>query len=126
MDVITHVTDLLAFREEAKLLAGKTDELGRVLVPQLKYNADTDELTYGVTKIPVLYSGVESLTLIRIDSDAQLQYFDYMIRLGECIGGEYVFDSTEKQAEYERVRGDLNYTVDGEKFTKPYQIGVFL
>lgn len=129
MDVITYVDDLQAFRTEAKALVGATDELGNVLVPQLQYDAESDTLTYGVTMIPVLYDGNESITLIRIDDDSQLQYFTHMGRLGECANNSYVFDSPEAQAIYERVRGELTQTVeiDGEQvqITKPYMIGVF-
>ena len=125
MDVITYVDDLQAFRAEAKVLAGAVDELGNKLVPQLHYNADTDELIYGVTMIPVLYEGNESVTLIRIDSDAQLAYFNHMSRLGECVNNQYVFDSPEAQATYERIRGDLTFEIDGVQYSRPYMIGVF-
>lgn len=132
MDVITHVTDLLAFRAEAIALAGQTELVGmeeRLIVPELSYDAETQELVYNVTKIPVLYTGsgtIESLTLIRAASDEQLSHFTHMTRLGVCVNGEYVFDSPEAQAEYDRVRGDLTFIVDGEEYTKPYKIGVFL
>jgi len=129
MDVITHVDDLEAFRAEAIALIGQTDELENVLVPQLSIDENGD-LIYGVTKIPVLYEGLESLTLIRIDSDDQLQYFNHMVRLGECINGAYVFDDAAAQATYERVRGDSTVTYtdengDEQTFNKPYMIGVF-
>jgi len=130
MDVITHVSDLALFREEAKVLAEATNEDGSKLIPALSYNAETDELVYGVTKIPVVYSMPESVTLIRADDDSDLDHFEHFHRLGECFNNEYVFDTPEAQATYERVRGDLTVTYtdeDGNEQTyqKPYMIGVF-
>lgn len=130
MDVITHVSDLLAFREEAKVLAKQTDKWGNPLVKGLSYNEETDELVYGVTKIPVFYSMPESVTLIRTDDDSDLNYFQHFHRLGECVNGEYIFDSPEAQAAYERVRGDRTVTVTDDEgntymYTEPYMIGVF-
>ena len=135
MDVITHVDDLYAFREECINLVDQTDEDGKKLVPQLRIDEDSQDIVYGVTKIPVLYKQesedlTESLTLIRIDSDDQLQHFDHMHRLGECVAGNYVFDDDAAQATYERVRGDLTFTYtddEGNEQTgsKPYMIGVF-
>ena len=139
MDVITHVSDLQAFRDEAKILAKATktvtgedgvSELEVKLVPDLSYYEETDELVYGVTKVPVFYSMPESVTLIRTNDDSELSYFEHFHRLGECINGEYVFDSPESQETYERVRGDLTATYTDENgneqtYTKPYMIGVF-
>lgn len=131
MDVITYVNDLLAFRAEAIALVGQTDALGNLFVPQLRYDAEDEALHYGVSKIPVHYSGAESLTLIRIASDAQLQHFNHMTRLGVCADGVYVFDSPEAQATYERVRGNLTFAYldeNGEEqvMNRPYEIGIFL
>lgn len=139
MDVITHVSDLEAFREEAKILAKATKTIKDVdgvterevkLIPTLTYDEETDELIYGVTKIPVFYSMPESVTLIRTDDDSELDYFEHFHRLGECVNNEYVFDTPEAQTTYERVRGDLTGTYiddDGNEqtYTKPYMIGVF-
>ena len=130
MDVITHVSDLQAFREEAKLVAKMINREGGKLVADLSYDEDADELVYGVTKIPVFYSNPESVTLIRANDDSDLDYFEHFHRLGECINNEYVFDSPEAQATYERVRGDLTGTYideDGNEhtYTKPYMVGVF-
>ena len=123
MDVITYVDNLLAFREEAKALAIEG------IVPDLSYNEETDSLVYGVDKTPVHYNGNESITLIRIDSDRDLDHFSHMSRLGECINGQYVFDSANTQETYERVYSTDPYTVemDEESLTvvPPYMIGVF-
>lgn len=134
MDVITHVTNLDEFRAEAKQLAFAVDEQGRKLVKDLYYNEETDELIYGVSKIPVIYkegTPVESITLIRAEDDSDLAHFNYMVRLGKCVDGEYIFDTPEAKAEYERVHDTSSYVEtapDGSEVevTKPYQIGVFL
>lgn len=130
MDVITHVSHLNHFRQEAKILAKTTTEGGEPLIPDLSYNEEEDELVYGVTKIPVFYSMPESVTLIRTESDHELQYFNYMHRLGVCVNDEYIFDSPEAQSTYERVKGNLTVTYTDETGTeqtyeKPYKIGVF-
>jgi len=130
MDVITHVSDLEAFREEAKILAGAVDDEGSKLIPDLFYDPEADELIYGVTKIPVHYSTPESVTLIRAEDASDLDHFLHFHKLGECINNEYVFDSEDARLTYERVRGPLEVTyVDetGETVTyrRPYMIGVF-
>lgn len=130
MDVITHVTDLTAFRLECVALIGELDVEGDLKVPELSYDAETETLIYGVTKIPVVYGDNETLCLLRVADDSQLEHFEYMVRLGEFTNGDYVFDSDVDQAVYERVRGPLEvaYTDDeGQERTyyKPYMIGIF-
>ena len=123
MDVITYVDDLILFREEAKALAQTGD------INDLSYDAETDALIYGVDKTPVHYNGNRSVTLIRVDSDEDLQHFNHMTRLGECVNGEYVFDSEQSEAIYDQVYDSSPYTIniDGElvTVTPPKMIGVF-
>lgn len=123
MDVITYVDDLILFREEAKVLAQTGD------INDLSYDAENDTLIYGVDKTPVYYNGNKSITLIRVDSDEDLQHFNHMTRLGECINGEYVFDDSSKQAVYESIYDTTPklVNVDGDvvEVSPPYMIGVF-
>lgn len=123
MDVITHVSDLALFREEAKVLARTGNING------LSYDAETDTLIYGVDKTPVHYNGNQSITLIRVESDSDLQHFSHMSRIGECVNNEYVFDSEQLEAIYDQVYDSSPYTIniDGElvTVTPPKMIGVF-
>ena len=49
-----------------------------------------------------------------------------MERLGGCVDKQYIFDSEECEAIYDRVNGPLELIdSDGEKYFKPRVIGVF-
>ena len=124
-DIITYIPDLTLFRVEAK---------AKALSKIHGFNFDDDgNIIYNVVKIPVHYNddGIRSLCLVRLVTQKDINAFDMLLsceRIGECIAGEYVFD-TGKQAIYEDVRGDLSYTYIDEDSTeitstKPYMIGV--
>lgn len=123
MDVITYVSNLESFRREARKLAQSG------IVKDLSYNEQTDTLIYSVDKTPVYYQGNESVTLIRVENDQDLEHFEYMERLGECIDDEYMFDNENSKMKYESVVNTIPYTVDidGELITvvPSYEIGVF-
>lgn len=126
MDILTHIPDLTAFRAEALAHAG--DEAS----PAKQWFSLDDEgtLSYSATKIPVHYSGNESVCLIRVADDSSLTHITTMNRLGVCEGGQYVFDSPEAQATYERLYDTKPRMVNDEEgnqmeYTPPYMIGVF-
>lgn len=108
MDVITHVSDLTAFRAEALALADVDSSPF--------FTDDEGGLLYDCLKTPVHYLGNESLSLIRAVDDSQLDGLVNIHRIGLCINNEYVFDSDADKATYDRVRGGV----------LPYMIGVFI
>ena len=86
MDIIVYIPNMINFRIEAKsnaesgIMGFSIDETGGV--------------SYNVSKIPVVYSGLESVCLIRVNDDEK-EVFDAMttcFKLGECVNSEYVFD----------------------------------
>lgn len=81
-------------------------------------------------RTPVVYNGDESVCLIRMRNGNELELFENLERLGECIDNEYIFDSPEAQAIYERIYDTTTRMIDdGEvgqiEYTPPYKIGVF-
>lgn len=124
MDIITYIPDLTAFRAEASSKAN--DNISGFVM-------DDGKVTYTVGKIPVHYSGNESLCLIRLNMQDEIDIFESMascFRLGVCEGNSYIFDSSEDEAIYDRVypRTPVVMTdTDGVEYTKvyPYKIGVF-
>ena len=104
-DIITHVPDLDIFRAE---VAGSS-----------LFYAENDSVTFTKTSVPVQYNGDESVCLIRLN-DSELIEFNSLtsiVSLGECVGGEYVFNNETDQLTYERVYGISE--------DKPYKLGLF-
>lgn len=117
IDTIVHIADLAAFRVEA---LAKADD---PLFPEFSVD-EKGNLTYNASKVFVHYSGNESIALFLVKSN-RLDRVDNMTKLGVCQGRRYLFDSPEKQATYERLRGDLTATDgEGNTYQKPYMIGV--
>lgn len=116
IDIILYIPDLTKFRVEGDELASKRDPL---------FSFDDGSLVYNVKKIPVCYSGNESVCLVRgLDSD--VDRLESIERLGVCIDKEYIYDSPESEAIYDRVNGPLEVGLnDGEKMLRPKMIGVF-
>ena len=126
MDIITHVTKLDRFREEA--IAQAKD--ANAPTGNLFTIDENGGLNYNANKIPVVYLGNESLCLIRVKNDNALQHLKYLKRLGECINGVYVFDTDADKATYERIYDTEPRMIDdGDggliEYTPPYNIGVF-
>jgi hypothetical protein len=118
MDIITHVTNLDKFRFAAamKVASGSHD-----------FSIAGDAVFILVDKIPVVYSGNESIGLVRVENMVDC---NYLKRLGEHVGGRYVFDSEDCKNTYERILGDLTieYTDENgitQTYNKPYMIGGF-
>jgi len=126
MDIITHVTKLDRFREEA--IAQAQDE--NAATGNLFTIDASGSLNYNANKIPVFYNGNESLCLIRIKNDSALQHLTYLKRLGECVNGKYIFDTDAAKETYERIYDTEPRMIDdgdgGQvEYTPPYNIGVF-
>lgn len=97
MNCITHITDLAAFRAEIRNIEGSR---------YIKINRD-NQVVFLAPKTPVLYVGNESLCLVKIGENI-LNKIENISVLGECVGGEYIFNSTESEETYFRLKGDLN------------------
>ena len=126
MDVITYIPNLVAFRDEARQKA----EEG---IKGFSLSED-NSVNYIVTKVPVHYSGNETLCVIRLINDEDVNVFDSLtscVRLGLVNDDDSInFDDDESKITYERVRGSLSEEYkDGEGKTqiktKPYLIGGF-
>ena len=124
MDIITYISDLMAFRAEA-LQKANEGVAGFVM--------NDGGVNYTIGKIPVHYSGSESLCLVRLNTQDEINIFTSMascVRIGVCENNSYVFDSPEKEAIYDRVyprAPTIAIDDDGIEYTKvyPYKIGVF-
>ncbi len=125
MDIITYIQDLSAFRVEA-LSKAESNTPG--------FSIDTDgNVNYNVTKIPVHYSGNESICIVRLINQEEKDSFNDMNsckRLGVVEDLTAIFDNDECKDTYERVRGDRIVTVkspDGSdiQIELPYLIGSF-
>ena len=126
MDIITHVTKLDRFRDEA--VAQAQDE--NAATGNLFTIDESGSLNYNANKIPVFYNGNESLCLIRIKNDSALQHLTYLKRLGECINKEYIFDTDADKATFDRIYDSEPRMIDdgngGQiEYTPPPNIGVF-
>jgi len=126
MDLITHVSSLLAMAEEA--IAIQNDEESALA----KYfTVDEGSVTFNVSKIPVTYSsGGATVCLVRGISRDVIESSKSIDVLGECINGEYVFDSEDAKDIYESIYDTKPRMIDdgegGEfEYTPPYKIGVF-
>ena len=121
-DIICYIPDLLAFRDEASKKAKK-----KVAGFSLD---ESGNLQYNVSKIPVHYSGLESICLLRLAPE-ELRVFNRLEtcqQIGTCENGEYVF-SVGGKAIYERVydTSTRKIEIDGKEidYTPPYMIGLF-
>ena len=150
MDIITYIEDLEAFREECAAKAEQGNEFFTIeekpkeeteedilfdeLEPVEVSKFDGYEITYNVSKIPVVYSDnyEQSVCLIRLTTPQELAEFEDLescVAIGECVGGEYIFYDGGQEI-YNEVydQTPIEYEEDGETFTftKPEIIGVFL
>ena len=124
LDIIVHVPNLIAFRLEAADNA-RNGVLGFLL-------NEAGGVIYNVYKVSVGYSGNQSVTLVRLTSQAELSVFNNMascVRLGTCVNKEYIFDSEADKLTYENTHGDLKVEYvdengDTQYYFKPYMIGV--
>lgn len=115
-DIIVYIPDLEVFRSESAKLAFNNDPLLSFIDGKLIFN---------VEKIPVKYNENESICLVKI-LDSDIDRLNSIERLGICVDKEYIFDSEECEAVYDRVNGPLEFTDSyGEKHFKPKIIGVF-
>ena len=125
--MITHIPKLDLFRAECKALAEEENEF-------FSYNAETEEISYKVARIPVVYTDDlgSSVCLVRLITDDEIETFNALTtcdRIGTCEGNVYVFDSEAAEALYDSVydQTPVNIEVDGETitYTPPAMIGVF-
>ena len=94
-------------------------------------DGDKDSVTFNVSKIPVTYSNAgATVCLVRGISRGVIESSESIVVLGECINGEYVFDSDDTKEIYESIYDTKPRMIDdgegGEfEYTPPYKIGVF-
>lgn len=131
-DLITYVPDLQAMRDEGLSLSIATVEVEGEQIPhpasKLFSVDENGDLTFNVTKIPVVYTNdySQSLCLVRGLSRADFEMTNTIHVIGECINNEYVFDSEDNRLVYESVYDTTERTTeDGYTYTPPYKIGVF-
>lgn len=125
-DLITYISDLTAFRLEAKAVLDDNSHPAHKFVTK---HQESLIFNKGV-HIPVYYNGNESLSLCRTDNpdgiDGTLTNLQI---IGECVDGEYRFRSGGK-TKYESVYDISTKQIDdGEggtvDYTPPYMIGKF-
>ena len=126
MDVITYVSDLKLFREEAATVYANK------LHPANKYlSKDVDgTMLFKNNGFPVFYGDNKSLCLIKTDTPEDLESLEYLEVIGECISGEYKFKAYGKD-KYESTRNTKPVKIDdGEggvmTYTPPYMIGLYI
>lgn len=131
MDTIIYIPDLQAFRAEVvDIYANRNGKEPHMLAPLIAKD-ENDNYLFTPTKIRVHYNGNESLCLVRGLTQTQIDSSNNLVKLGECVDKQYVFDSNEAQETYNRVRGNLEYTYvnpdTGETITghHPHMIGLF-
>lgn len=82
-------------------------------------------LRFNVNKVRVHYNGVETLCCVSGVSREAIESSGVISVIGHTDGDQYIFDSKELEAIYDRVRGDLNRVDDdGVKWKEPRFIGV--
>lgn len=126
MDLITHVKNLENMKAEAiEIQSDKNNLLAKYFI------VNEDGVNFNVTKVPVTYSkDGQTTSLIRGISREIIELSSSMKVLGECIAGEYVFDSDETRLVYESIYNTKTFIIkdqDGNSFeyTPPYKMGVF-
>lgn len=124
IDIITYIPNLTLFRVEANEKADQGN-------PFFSFTEDGTVL-YNVSKIPVVYKDLESVCLIRLIKDEEIEEFSSLTscsRIGICTDGEYVFDSEAGKIIYESVYDtkERMIEIDGEQisYKPPYNIGMF-
>ncbi|KGJ88803.1 hypothetical protein [Colwellia psychrerythraea] len=128
MDLITHVPSLAAMLAEARAI--QSDE-NNALAKYFTIDEDGQGATFNVAKVPVTHSSNgATICLVRGVSRAIIEASSSIKVLGECINGEYVFDSDNDKLIYESIYDTKSRMIDdGEggkvEFTPPYKIGVF-
>lgn len=128
MDLITHVPSLAAMLAEAIAIQADEDS---ALAKYFTIDEDGQGATFNVAKVPVTHSSNgATICLVRGVSRAVIESSNTINVLGECINGEYVFDSVNDKLIYESIYDTTSRMVDdGEggqvEFTPPYKIGVF-
>lgn len=126
MDLITHVTSITEMVEEA--ISIQSDE-GSTLAKY--FTVEGGSVSFNVAKVPVNYSsGGSSVCLVRGISRAAIESSESIKVLGQCINGQYVFDSDADRETYESIYDTKPRMIDdGEggtiECTPPYMIGVF-
>ena len=126
MDLITHVKNLEDMKAEAiKIKSDKGNLLAKYFI------VNEDGVYFNIDKIPVTYSkDGQTVSLIRGISREIIESSSSIKVLGECVVGEYVFDSDEAKLIYESIYNTKAVTVQDEygndfEYTPPYKMGVF-
>lgn len=95
------------------------------------FTFEDDSVSFNISKVPIKYlRGGSSICLVRGISRAVIESSESIKVLGECINGEYVFDTDEDRETYESIYDTTTRMIDdGEggqiEYTPPYMIGVF-
>jgi len=122
-DMILHVKDLEKFRSECIELFNDGSSL---------FSYSGNSINYKVCKTKVIYSGNESICLVRgLKND--VNNMKNINIIGYCVGDKglerYEFTSESGRLTYERVRGSLDYGYNKKgmevRSERPYMIGVF-
>jgi hypothetical protein len=127
MDLITFVPSITAMIAEA--IAIQDDEKNALA---RYFTVDEDEgVTFNAAKIPVTYSeNGSTVCLVRGISRVTIESSTSIKVLGECVNGEYVFDSESDRLTYESIYDTKPRMIDDVEngtyeYTPPYKIGVF-
>ena len=122
MDIIVYIPNMIAFRSEAKVSA----EAG-----VLGFSIDEGGgVNYNVSKIPVVYNGLKSVCLIRVNEDEK-EVFDSLescYKIGECIDSEYIFDVDGEElynSVYDQSPIEFIDEEASHYYTPPSKIGLF-
>ncbi len=125
-DLITYVPNLNdMFKEAVQISSNLSHPLNSWFI------VEGDSVTFRANKIPVHYYGNKSLCLVRGISRSLLSQCKTILVLGECVEGEYIFDSEDSRDIYESLHEFSPREVEGlggEPITHypPYKIGVFV
>ena len=126
MDLITHVPKLEDMKAETIAMQGdKNSALAKY------FTVSEDGVTFNIAKAPVTHSkDGQTVSLIRGISRDIIELSSSIKVLGECVVGEYVFDSDEAKLIYESIYNTKAVTVQDEygndfEYTPPYKMGVF-
>lgn len=128
MDILAYIPDLLAFRIEAQA-AAKNGVLGFTF-------DDENNVSYNIAKVPVVYKNLESVCLVRLTTQAEVDVFNSLSsceKIGTCEKvndeNQYIFINDGK-AKYDVVYDQSTQFIDDGQgnqieYTPPTMIGVF-
>ena len=125
MGLITYTKNIEALREELQQISQDGEHpLGHIVT------TDNNVVKLVIDQVPVYHNKDETLCVCRGLSRSQVEQLGSLEVLGEVVKQTAVFDSDEAEATYDRVRGPLEVTYQGEDgeeliASRPYLIGAF-